>query len=192
MHLSLEQTAAVIPSPLKARRYVSAMVWLGSTSLLLVNVAPVDLVWHDASGSTLNEERLVARPGCGWSVASSGHWSQRTLSPHLSRALFALLTCVSFSSTLRFAKLMIAKMPGRLRAIIASALTMLQLSSAKPANPIITAPAVRPRQNSDTFVGYVELNNTCKSAPDPLRASLTMPKGAVLTVSPVIPNFIQI
>ncbi|KAF3039699.1 hypothetical protein E8E12_003132 [Didymella heteroderae] len=54
-------------------------------------------------------------------------------------------------------------MLGRLRTIIASASVLLQLSSANPADPTITAPAVLPRQNSDTFIGYVELNNTWSS-----------------------------
>jgi len=48
------------------------MVWLGSTSLLLVDVAPVGMVWHVAPVSTLNEARLVARPGCEGIVALRG------------------------------------------------------------------------------------------------------------------------
>ncbi|KAF3035272.1 hypothetical protein E8E11_004016 [Didymella keratinophila] len=50
-----------------------------------------------------------------------------------------------------------------LRTILAIASTFMQLSSATPADPTITAPAVLPRQNSDTFIGYVELNNTWSS-----------------------------
>ncbi|KAF1930524.1 uncharacterized protein M421DRAFT_376078 [Didymella exigua CBS 183.55] len=54
-------------------------------------------------------------------------------------------------------------MSGRLHKIIASASALLQLSNAKLADPTITAPAVLPRQNSDAFIGYLELSNTWTS-----------------------------
>jgi hypothetical protein len=119
-------------------------------------------------------------------VASCRYWSRRAFSSHISRALLNLTTRVPPPSTLRFVRLTIASMSGRLRTITASASALLQLSSATLADPTITAPAVLPRQNSDTFIGYVELNNTCTSSQDGLRVSLTVPQGAALIVSPAI------
>lgn len=80
-------------------------------------------------------------------------------------------------------------MPGRLRAVIVPALALLQHSAAEPTDPTITALAVLPRQNSDSFIGYVELNNTCEFALDHLRASLTILQGVALTVSPTNSEF---
>lgn len=151
------------------------MVWLGSTSLLLVDVAPVGLVWHVTPVHFLSGERLVARPDCAWSMASNWYWLRRAFCPYINRALLVLTTRVYPPSTLRLVGPITANMSGRLRTIIISVSALLQLSSASPADPTITAPAVLPRQNSDNFVGYVELNNTCKHLQKRLRASLTKP-----------------
>ncbi|UPX11990.1 uncharacterized protein EKO05_0002568 [Ascochyta rabiei] len=52
---------------------------------------------------------------------------------------------------------------GRLRVILLSASALCQLSGAAPADPTITTAAVLPRQNSDNFIGYLELNSTWNS-----------------------------
>ncbi|KAF9690619.1 hypothetical protein EKO04_011383 [Ascochyta lentis] len=54
-------------------------------------------------------------------------------------------------------------MYGQLRVILLPASVFWQLSSAIPADPTITTAAVLPRQNSDNFIGYLELNSTWNS-----------------------------
>ncbi|KAJ4350822.1 hypothetical protein N0V95_004374 [Ascochyta clinopodiicola] len=50
-----------------------------------------------------------------------------------------------------------------LQVILLTGSALWQFSSAAPADPTITTAAVLPRQNSDNFIGYLDLNNTWSS-----------------------------
>ncbi|KAJ8108212.1 hypothetical protein OPT61_g8333 [Boeremia exigua] len=54
-------------------------------------------------------------------------------------------------------------MARQIRSALFATSVLWQLTAAKPADPTITTAAVLPRQNSDNFIGYLEVNNTWSS-----------------------------